>query len=145
MPLSDRRRCPPDKPLVSTPADVISTGLGADVTIECTFDANPPVQVTWLHNGTMIRYEERANVALQHDERAATAGADDRWTLRITDVRPLDLGTYLCEGINQLGPSYREIQLTGRWAGEGRGGDVVSRGGCSLKIGSVAVNEGAFY
>lgn len=83
----------------------IHTGLGDNVAIECVFDASPAVQVVWSHNSSDINNQERPNVQQKNVEQT--------WSLEITDVQMIDIGSYVCEGGNSYGGAAAQITLSG--------------------------------
>ena len=102
-----------DPPTVHVEKSTIYTGPGHKVSVECIFDANPPVSVIWTHNGTDVDFDQRQNIHM------AQLSADNdgiREILEINNLQPTDLGTYRCDGGNDRGTAYEDVTLSGTCA-----------------------------
>ena len=89
---------------------VVYSGPGNDVSIECTFDASPAVDVIWSHNNSDIDFGMRENI------RTTVRGGEhgkEVHILEITNMRGSDLGMYRCDGQNNYGTDYTDVELSG--------------------------------
>jgi len=101
-----------DPPTVHVEQSTIYTGPGHKVSIECIFDANPPVNVIWTHNGTDIDFDQRQNIHMGK----LPAKDGNRDTLEISNLQPMDLGEYRCDGGNDRGTAFEDVVLSGTCA-----------------------------
>ena len=91
--------------------EIIHTGPGLQELMECVFRSNPPVEVVWTHNDRPIDFEERSNLRLDTNMQARHEIIS---VLQINNLKDEDLGTYRCEGGNQIAIATEEIYISGR-------------------------------
>ncbi|ELT99735.1 hypothetical protein CAPTEDRAFT_180340 [Capitella teleta] len=96
------------EPSVHVTEELIHTGPGQEVHIECVFSASPQVDVTWKHNGSDIDFGLRSNLISEtHNERSM-----DLCKIKIQDMRPSDVGEYSCKGVNSLGAAEGTVVIS---------------------------------
>nr|XP_020027498.1 striated muscle preferentially expressed protein kinase isoform X3 [Castor canadensis] len=84
---------PLEAPVFEIPLQNVVVAPGADVLLKCIITANPPPQVSWKKDGSVLRSEGRL---LIRDE-------GDRHTLLLREVRATDAGSYTATATNELG------------------------------------------
>ncbi|CAG0890233.1 unnamed protein product [Cyprideis torosa] len=131
---SDQFAC---KPSIYLPQETVYVQEGANVTISCRVDADPPAQTRWtktdggrILHGNMTKIPFSNQVYVVEEE-----GSYSKWTnLTITKVNEQDLGQYTCVGHN-FGGTYPQTSLP-FWLGgeEGPSDSGIASGIASLVV-----------
>jgi hypothetical protein len=92
-------------------ADVVYTGPGHSVTVDCIIQADPDADVAWYHNSsdTAIDFNRRRNIKRGKEK---VGNSTYRWTLEFVPVQSRDLGIYKCEGRNEIDVAYGVVTLS---------------------------------
>jgi hypothetical protein len=98
-------------PIINMTSEVVHTGPGHSLTIECIVQSDPEADIIWFHNSsnTPIDLNRRKNIKKTKEK---LGNSTIRWTLEFNSVQARDLGMYKCEGRNDIGPAYGIITLS---------------------------------
>lgn len=89
-------------PQITTENELVHSGEGDRVELVCVVHAFPAAEVQWMHNGSPVDADTRAEV---HD-------GGHRHLLTIEGVSNNDMGQYMCIASNSEGSVEKEISLT---------------------------------
>ncbi|GAB1285123.1 Striated muscle-specific serine/threonine-protein kinase [Apodemus speciosus] len=84
---------PLEAPVFEIPLQNMVVAPGADVLLKCIITANPPPQVSWRKDGSMLRSEGRLLIRAE----------GERHTLLLREAQAADAGNYTATATNELG------------------------------------------
>ncbi|KAL1232643.1 Neurotrimin [Trichinella spiralis] len=101
-------------PVVTTSSDFIPVTINEKVSMNCTYSARPPPQVSWIFNGyTDILNQMKNKERLKHKEIKIDDSTERISVITIDGVRNQDFGNYTCRVINKYGSVEKTIFLSG--------------------------------
>ncbi|KRZ88052.1 Neurotrimin [Trichinella sp. T8] len=104
----------PRPPVVTTSSDFIPVTINEKVSMNCTYSARPPPQVSWIFNGyTDILNQMKNKERLKHKEIKIDDSTERISVITIDGVRNQDFGNYTCRVINKYGSVEKTIFLSG--------------------------------
>ncbi|XP_075862084.1 striated muscle preferentially expressed protein kinase isoform X6 [Microcebus murinus] len=98
---------PLEAPVFEIPLQNVVVAPGADVLLKCIITANPPPQVSWHKDGSVLRSEGRLLVRAE----------GERHTLLLREARATDAGSYMATATNELGQASCAASLAVRPGG----------------------------
>ncbi|XP_077011349.1 striated muscle preferentially expressed protein kinase isoform X7 [Tamandua tetradactyla] len=84
---------PLEAPVFEIPLQKVVVAPGVDVLLKCIVTANPPPQVTWQKDGSVLRSDGRLLIRAE----------GERHTLLLREARAADAGNYTATATNELG------------------------------------------
>ncbi|XP_062968943.1 striated muscle preferentially expressed protein kinase isoform X2 [Cynocephalus volans] len=84
---------PLEAPVFEIPLQNVVVAPGADVLLKCIITANPPPQVSWHKDGSVLRSEGRLLIRAE----------GERHTLLLREAQAADAGIYMATATNELG------------------------------------------
>ncbi|KRY88009.1 Neurotrimin [Trichinella pseudospiralis] len=104
----------PRPPVVTASSDFIPVTINERVSMNCTYSARPPPQVSWIFNGyTDILNQMKNKERLNHKEIKIDDSTERISVITIDGVRNQDFGNYTCRVINKYGSVEKTIFLSG--------------------------------
>ncbi|KRY77627.1 Neurotrimin, partial [Trichinella pseudospiralis] len=101
-------------PVVTASSDFIPVTINERVSMNCTYSARPPPQVSWIFNGyTDILNQMKNKERLNHKEIKIDDSTERISVITIDGVRNQDFGNYTCRVINKYGSVEKTIFLSG--------------------------------
>ena len=103
---------------------VVKQAYGYSVSLVCAVEAFPPADITWSHQNILVsrtwtisQYTPLVTLQKSDNEenlsiyRGPAAGGFSSSTLRVSRLRPEDLGAYTCTANNKLGRANHVITV----------------------------------
>jgi len=91
---------------------VVKQAYGYSVSLVCAVEAFPPADITWSHQN-ILKSDNEENLSIY---RGPAAGGFSSSTLRVSRLRPEDLGAYTCTANNKLGRANHVITIENQWS-----------------------------
>ncbi|KAF8788833.1 Hemicentin-1 like protein [Argiope bruennichi] len=99
-------------PELTVKPEWIHGGEGATVEFMCTCHSAPPSHITWVKGDPKQDTPLQANDRIKLREKLTVPTTTESW-LKLTRLRKEDLGSYACVAKNQVGQSFKMVELSG--------------------------------